>query len=241
MHFCMSTMRQARRNAEAHGAISNDMTLTRWRLRRAHDGFPATLNFRCNADENPPKSRRGNIARSRRCKGAIPKNVRRFGIRAQPIRACAHARLGLRLSSRVAAVSGTKERAVRGAGRLSRELREIDWKDRSNQYKIAASMGKPPYKLSSVLLGHSADVRAVATFLDGTVVSVSRDKTARVWKPTGLVAHVIFSCPRKSADVRIPRFRTTFDPFRSSKRSDTFLCVREVKHTRTWIRSLTEC
>lgn len=46
-------------------------------------------------------------------------------------------------------------------------------------------MDKPPYKLSSVLLGHSADVRAVATFLDGTVVSVSRDKTARVWKPTG--------------------------------------------------------
>ncbi|KAL0132928.1 hypothetical protein PUN28_000573 [Cardiocondyla obscurior] len=46
-------------------------------------------------------------------------------------------------------------------------------------------MAKPPYKLSSVLLGHTADVRAVATFLDGTVVSVSRDKTARVWKPTG--------------------------------------------------------
>ncbi|XP_011697767.1 PREDICTED: phospholipase A-2-activating protein [Wasmannia auropunctata] len=46
-------------------------------------------------------------------------------------------------------------------------------------------MDKPPYKLSSVLLGHSADVRAVTTFLDGTVVSVSRDKTARVWKPTG--------------------------------------------------------
>ncbi|RLU24087.1 hypothetical protein DMN91_004296 [Ooceraea biroi] len=41
------------------------------------------------------------------------------------------------------------------------------------------------YKLSSVLLGHTADVRAVATFADGTVVSVSRDKTARVWKPTG--------------------------------------------------------
>lgn len=53
-----------------------------------------------------------------------------------------------------------------------------------------ASMDKPPYKLSSVLLGHSADVRAVATFLDGTVVSVSRDQTARVWKPTGLVVHV---------------------------------------------------
>ncbi|XP_071580693.1 phospholipase A-2-activating protein [Temnothorax nylanderi] len=46
-------------------------------------------------------------------------------------------------------------------------------------------MSKPPYKLSNVLLGHSADVRAVTTFLDGTVVSVSRDKTARVWKPTG--------------------------------------------------------
>ncbi|XP_012224540.1 phospholipase A-2-activating protein [Linepithema humile] len=46
-------------------------------------------------------------------------------------------------------------------------------------------MDKPPYKLSSVLLGHSADVRAVATFLDGTIVSVSRDKTTRVWKPSG--------------------------------------------------------
>ncbi|XP_014481600.1 PREDICTED: phospholipase A-2-activating protein [Dinoponera quadriceps] len=43
----------------------------------------------------------------------------------------------------------------------------------------------PPYKLSTVLLGHTADVRAVATFMDGTVVSVSRDKTARVWKPSG--------------------------------------------------------
>ncbi|XP_011866365.1 PREDICTED: phospholipase A-2-activating protein [Vollenhovia emeryi] len=46
-------------------------------------------------------------------------------------------------------------------------------------------MDRPPYKLSSVLRGHSADVRAVATLLDGTVVSVSRDKTARVWRPTG--------------------------------------------------------
>ncbi|XP_011640345.1 phospholipase A-2-activating protein [Pogonomyrmex barbatus] len=46
-------------------------------------------------------------------------------------------------------------------------------------------MDRPPYKLSSVLLGHTADVRAVAAFLDGTVVSASRDKTARVWKPTG--------------------------------------------------------
>ncbi|XP_070162240.1 phospholipase A-2-activating protein isoform X2 [Polyergus mexicanus] len=46
-------------------------------------------------------------------------------------------------------------------------------------------MDKQSYKLSSVLLGHTGDVRAVATFADGTVVSVSRDKTARVWKPTG--------------------------------------------------------
>jgi len=62
------------------------------------------------------------------------------------------------------------------------------------------------YKLSSVLLGHTADVRAVATFADGTVVSVSRDKTARVWKPTGLVpvARAILAHDRLR-DIRFPQ------------------------------------
>ncbi|XP_066598418.1 phospholipase A-2-activating protein [Prorops nasuta] len=46
-------------------------------------------------------------------------------------------------------------------------------------------MAKTPYKLSAVLYGHSSDVRAVTNFEDGTIVSTSRDKTARVWKPTG--------------------------------------------------------
>ncbi|XP_034946377.1 phospholipase A-2-activating protein [Chelonus insularis] len=44
-------------------------------------------------------------------------------------------------------------------------------------------MDKPVYKLSCTLLGHSEDVRAIATFQDGTIVSASRDKTARVWLP----------------------------------------------------------
>ncbi|XP_012257921.2 phospholipase A-2-activating protein [Athalia rosae] len=44
-------------------------------------------------------------------------------------------------------------------------------------------MEESPYKLSSILLGHSSDVRAVATFKDGSLVSTSRDKTARLWKP----------------------------------------------------------
>ncbi|KAI4481891.1 hypothetical protein M0802_013872 [Mischocyttarus mexicanus] len=46
-------------------------------------------------------------------------------------------------------------------------------------------MAKPSYKLSSVLFGHASDVRAIATFADGSIVSTSRDKTARVWKPSG--------------------------------------------------------
>ncbi|KAF7992497.1 hypothetical protein HCN44_004841 [Aphidius gifuensis] len=44
-------------------------------------------------------------------------------------------------------------------------------------------MDKKPYKLCCALLGHSEDVRAVARFDDGTIVSASRDKTARVWTP----------------------------------------------------------
>ncbi|XP_031830559.2 phospholipase A2 activator protein [Nomia melanderi] len=46
-------------------------------------------------------------------------------------------------------------------------------------------MAQPSYKLRSSLFGHTSDVRAVATFTDGTIVSTSRDKTARVWKPSG--------------------------------------------------------
>lgn len=45
-------------------------------------------------------------------------------------------------------------------------------------------MEKTPYKLSCTLLGHSEDVRAIANFEDGTVVSTSRDKTSRVWRPS---------------------------------------------------------
>ncbi|XP_017880052.1 phospholipase A-2-activating protein [Ceratina calcarata] len=54
----------------------------------------------------------------------------------------------------------------------------------SQDYQSA--MAKPCYKLRTSLLGHSSDVRAIATFADGTIVSTSRDKTARVWKPSGI-------------------------------------------------------
>lgn len=39
------------------------------------------------------------------------------------------------------------------------------------------------YKLSYVLYGHPLDVRALAVTADGYLVSTSRDKTARIWKP----------------------------------------------------------
>jgi len=42
-----------------------------------------------------------------------------------------------------------------------------------------------PYQLSSVLFGHSLDVRALATTDDGWIISTSRDKTAKVWRPNG--------------------------------------------------------
>ncbi|KAI8321205.1 PFU-domain-containing protein [Martensiomyces pterosporus] len=41
------------------------------------------------------------------------------------------------------------------------------------------------YKLSAVLNGHTADVRALASQGSDTLVSVSRDKTGRIWKRTG--------------------------------------------------------
>ncbi|CAL7942520.1 unnamed protein product [Xylocopa violacea] len=53
----------------------------------------------------------------------------------------------------------------------------------SHDYQSA--MAKPCYKLRTSLFGHTSDVRAVATFADGTIVSTSRDETARIWKPSG--------------------------------------------------------
>ncbi|KAG8039653.1 hypothetical protein G9C98_000382 [Cotesia typhae] len=44
-------------------------------------------------------------------------------------------------------------------------------------------MEKLPYRLSSTLVGHSEDVRDITAFENGTIVSVSRDKTTRVWIP----------------------------------------------------------
>ncbi|XP_039294498.1 phospholipase A-2-activating protein [Nilaparvata lugens] len=40
-----------------------------------------------------------------------------------------------------------------------------------------------PFKLSAALYGHSLDVRALAVTSDGRIISASRDKTAKVWKP----------------------------------------------------------
>ncbi|XP_059472996.1 phospholipase A-2-activating protein [Neocloeon triangulifer] len=37
------------------------------------------------------------------------------------------------------------------------------------------------YRLSNVLLGHTGDVRGVAVTLDGSLLSASRDKTAKLW------------------------------------------------------------
>lgn len=39
------------------------------------------------------------------------------------------------------------------------------------------------YKLSTVLYGHVLDVRGLATTNEGFIVSVSRDKTVKLWKP----------------------------------------------------------
>ncbi|XP_043601980.1 phospholipase A-2-activating protein [Bombus pyrosoma] len=48
-----------------------------------------------------------------------------------------------------------------------------------------STMAKPCYKLRTSLFGHTSDVRAIATFADGTIVSTSRDETARIWKSCG--------------------------------------------------------
>ncbi|XP_032511114.2 phospholipase A-2-activating protein [Danaus plexippus] len=46
-------------------------------------------------------------------------------------------------------------------------------------------MAIPEYKLSSVLCGHSMDVRCVATTKESCILSASRDRTARLWHPEG--------------------------------------------------------
>lgn len=52
-----------------------------------------------------------------------------------------------------------------------------------------SGMAKPYYKLRTSLFGHTSDVRAVATFADGTIVSTSRDETARIWKSCGYLTY----------------------------------------------------
>lgn len=46
-------------------------------------------------------------------------------------------------------------------------------------------MAEKQYKLSATLLGHSLDVRSVITTADNCIISGSRDKTAKLWKPNG--------------------------------------------------------
>lgn len=61
------------------------------------------------------------------------------------------------------------------------------------------------YKLSSVLYGHSMDVRSVDVNSDDCILSGSRDKTAKFWRPNGYVIDIvyglrlIFSCCRFNA------------------------------------------
>ncbi|XP_045764528.1 phospholipase A-2-activating protein [Maniola jurtina] len=47
-------------------------------------------------------------------------------------------------------------------------------------------MAVPDYKLSSVLCGHSMDVRCVATTNEFCILSASRDRTAKLWHPEGV-------------------------------------------------------
>lgn len=48
-------------------------------------------------------------------------------------------------------------------------------------------MAVPDYKLSSVLNGHSMDVRCVAKSKEYCILSASRDRTAKLWHPEGYV------------------------------------------------------
>lgn len=45
------------------------------------------------------------------------------------------------------------------------------------------------YKFSTALYGHSMDVRGLAVTPDGSILSSSRDKTAKLWKPNGFNAN----------------------------------------------------
>ncbi|XP_045446086.1 phospholipase A-2-activating protein [Melitaea cinxia] len=47
-------------------------------------------------------------------------------------------------------------------------------------------MAIPDYKLSTVLSGHSMDVRCVATTKEFCILTASRDRTAKLWHPEGL-------------------------------------------------------
>jgi WD40 repeat protein len=47
------------------------------------------------------------------------------------------------------------------------------------------TMASAPYKLSCVLFGHNSDIRAVAVNREGYIVTGSRDKCAKIWKPNG--------------------------------------------------------
>lgn len=39
-----------------------------------------------------------------------------------------------------------------------------------------------PFKLSSILHGHSLDVRSIAVTADNNIISGSRDKTTKYWR-----------------------------------------------------------
>ncbi|KAL4710493.1 hypothetical protein ACJJTC_008895 [Scirpophaga incertulas] len=47
-------------------------------------------------------------------------------------------------------------------------------------------MAIPDYKLSSILRGHSLDVRCVSTTKENCILSASRDRTAKLWHPEGV-------------------------------------------------------
>ncbi|XP_050681679.1 phospholipase A-2-activating protein [Leptidea sinapis] len=47
-------------------------------------------------------------------------------------------------------------------------------------------MAIPDYKLSTVLCGHSMDVRCVASTKEFCILSASRDRTAKLWHPEGV-------------------------------------------------------
>ncbi|XP_047521233.1 phospholipase A-2-activating protein [Pieris napi] len=51
-------------------------------------------------------------------------------------------------------------------------------------------MAVPDYKLSTVLSGHSMDVRCVSATKDYCILSASRDRTAKLWHPEGVKSYV---------------------------------------------------